>query len=279
MKTVIEVSIRRNHFCRAVLLPFIRIKRKKELKDYHKRENTAYFESIRDSRKGERCFIIGNGPSLTAKDLDLLKNETTFAFNRIFQIYPHTQWRPTYYMVVDKSLINSFLEMPRPELGSEKAFVFSKKLVEYWGNEVDSQEIFLVGDTPVSKEKYFVKTLSTNVASYFTAAHSVTINAFELAFYMGFSEIYLLGVDHNFAYEIDMKGNKRIRNDVAAHFKEDPDKSSYSAYKEALTKCYETCKKYADMYGVKVYNVTRGGNLEVFERKELEEVLVDMTNI
>ena len=273
MNAALQARIRGNHIIRAVLLPILRMKRNKELKDYHKRIDTSYFESIKDSRKGERCFIIGNGPSLNAKDLDLLKNETTFAFNRIFKIYSNTQWRPTYYMLTDKSLIRSFLKQPRPELGVEKAFIFSKELIEYWGNKVDSEEIFLVGDTPVAKEKYYVKSLSKNVANCFTASQSVTINAFELAFYMGFSEIYLLGLDHDFAYEVDMKGNKIIREDVDAHFKEDSDKSAYISCKEALTKCYETCKKYADMYGVKVYNVTRGGKLEVFERKELEEVI------
>lgn len=266
-------KIRRNHFFRVFFLPFVRIKRKNELVDYHKRVNTTYFESIKGSRKGERCFIIGNGPSLKAKDLDLLKGETTFAFNRIFDIYKNTQWRPTYYMVTDKSVINSFIHMPIIETGAEKTFVYSKKLAEYWGKSLNIQEIFLAGKVPIVKEKYYVEKLSNDVADHFTANQSVTVNAFELAFYMGFSEIYLLGVDHDFAYEVDMDGNKRIRKDVLAHFEEDEDDSIFISYKDALTKCYETCRTYADRYGIKVYNVTRGGKLKVFERKNLEDVI------
>jgi len=53
---------------------------------------------------GEKLFIIGNGPSLTYEILDSLKNETTIAMNNIAIAYPHTDWRPTYYLNVSRSL-------------------------------------------------------------------------------------------------------------------------------------------------------------------------------
>ncbi len=49
-----------------------------------------------------RAFFIGNGPSLTAEDLDLLKDEVTFGCNRIDLIYPETEWRPTHYVFTDR---------------------------------------------------------------------------------------------------------------------------------------------------------------------------------
>ncbi len=36
---------------------------------------------------------------------------------------------------------------------------------------------------------------------------------------------------------------------------------------------YRLLKKYADRHGIKIYNATRGGNLEVFPRVQLEDVL------
>jgi hypothetical protein len=92
---------------------------------------------------------------------------------------------------------------------------------------------------------------------------------------MGFSEIYLLGLDHNYQIERDMNGKKKINKNVQSHFNEikDKDSNKYVADIEALTKCYETCKRYADTHGIKVYNCTRGGKLEVFERKKLEDVI------
>lgn len=46
---------------------------------------------LKNKYQGKRCFIIGNGPSLTAEDLDKLENEICFAANRIYNIFPKTK--------------------------------------------------------------------------------------------------------------------------------------------------------------------------------------------
>jgi hypothetical protein len=56
---------------------------------------------LRGSAAGERCFVIGNGPSLTTSDLDLLRGELAIASNGIFLAYSQTEFRPTYYLVED----------------------------------------------------------------------------------------------------------------------------------------------------------------------------------
>ena len=64
-------------------------------------------KELKDKYKGQRCFIIGNGPSLTVSDLESLKDEVTFASNRIFKIFDETDWRPDYYGVFDESVFCS----------------------------------------------------------------------------------------------------------------------------------------------------------------------------
>ena len=54
---------------------------------------------------GKRCFIIGNGPSLTPSDLDLIKGEYSFAANRIYYIFEKTEWRPTFYCNQDLNVL------------------------------------------------------------------------------------------------------------------------------------------------------------------------------
>jgi uncharacterized Rossmann fold enzyme len=61
-------------------------------------------KSFKDIHKGKRCFIIGNGPSLKMEDLDKLKNEYTFAANKIYLAFEETDWRPTYYCIQDLKL-------------------------------------------------------------------------------------------------------------------------------------------------------------------------------
>ncbi|MHB1481527.1 MAG: 6-hydroxymethylpterin diphosphokinase MptE-like protein, partial [Bellilinea sp.] len=49
-----------------------------------RRESIRKLAALQDSHKGERCFVVGNGPSLRTTDLSKLKGEFSFGFNRIF---------------------------------------------------------------------------------------------------------------------------------------------------------------------------------------------------
>ena len=48
-----------------------------------RRDSIARLASLKDSRRGERCFVIGNGPSLKQTDLSRLRNENTIGMKRI----------------------------------------------------------------------------------------------------------------------------------------------------------------------------------------------------
>jgi len=60
-----------------------------------RRESMRKLAALKDSHKGERCFLIGNGPSLRQTDLTLLKNEFTFGFNRIFLAAEELNFTPS----------------------------------------------------------------------------------------------------------------------------------------------------------------------------------------
>ena len=45
----------------------------------------AWMRAARDRHAGERCFVIGTGPSLNQLDLDKLRGETTFGVNGTFK--------------------------------------------------------------------------------------------------------------------------------------------------------------------------------------------------
>ena len=50
-------------------------------------------------------------------------------------------------------------------------------------------------------------------------------------------------------------------------------KIQYLPRLDIAEECYEYCKRIADKQGIKIYNATRGGNLETFERIELDSVV------
>ena len=56
---------------------------------------------FRNIHSGERCFILGCGPSLEHHDLASLKREVTFGMNGIFLAADWLGFDPTYYVVED----------------------------------------------------------------------------------------------------------------------------------------------------------------------------------
>ncbi|MEH7386550.1 hypothetical protein V7147_14245, partial [Bacillus sp. JJ1521] len=93
--------------------------------------------------------------------------------------------------------------------------------------------------------------------------YSITYSLIQIAVYMGFKEIYLLGVDCNYPKNMNH------------HFKEyghvDP---TFLSARDKMISAFNEARKYANRNNIKIYNATRGGMLEVFERVDLDEVLL-----
>jgi hypothetical protein len=98
---------------------------------------------------------------------------------------------------------------------------------------------------------------------------TVTYDALQLAVYLGFRKIYLLGVDFDFSADYKAKSNHFTDN----YYSE----KSRTAYfeRELQMKAYLAAKEYAEAHGIKIYNATRGGKLEVFERVDFDSLFAE----
>jgi hypothetical protein len=70
-----------------------------------RRQTIQKLKSLHDIHKGERCFIIGNGPSLQQTDLSLLKGEYTFGMNRFFLAFPELGFQTSYFLSMNDLVI------------------------------------------------------------------------------------------------------------------------------------------------------------------------------
>lgn len=238
-----------------------------------RRKYRKEFLALKGVHQGERCFVIGNGPSLTAADLTLLKDEYTFASNRIFYIFNKTQWRPTYYGAQDWAVIEDIMpELPKFQGKCDKMFLIGDCYNKAPDSLTNNHDVLFFCPKYVSahKERLF----SERIEKYISGGGSITYALIQIAVYMGFSEIYLIGVDHNYS-TAKFNNNQMGSEDVKANYFEgmpatlkvtrpNPDNATLSFLK---------AKEYCDAHGIKIYNATRGGKLEVFPRKQLEEIL------
>jgi hypothetical protein len=227
-------------------------------------------QRLRNTHIGARCFIIGNGPSLRVEDLNKLKNEVTFAFNRIYYIFDQTEWRPTYYCSEDdKTIFKSKKEIDNIKV-ENKFFPINFP----WDYRINFRNakyyIFKFGDKGLEPE------FSNDIVKCIYWGNTVAYTAIQMAVYMGMKEIYLLGIDHNFSKMVNDKGEMIIDETVKDYFIDqyNSDKEDlYTPNVEVSTRAFKAARKYADSNNIKIYNATRGGKLEVFERVDFDQLM------
>lgn len=140
---------------------------------------------FKDRHRGERCFIIGNGPSLNQMDLRPLRNEYTFGFNRIYLLFPSLGFGTTYFVSINYHVIQQW--------AADIAALPMPKFIGWAGRHC----------LPCDERTMFVRNLmiphfSRNPSLYLWEGHTVTYVAMQLAYYMGFRQVVLIGVDHHF---------------------------------------------------------------------------------
>lgn len=226
--------------------------------------------ALKDKYKGKRCFICGNGPSLKAEDLNILsqRGEYTFGMNRIFKIFPQTEWRPSFYICEDNVIMENIQEQVNA-IECDYKFI-PAQLNWYYNVDIDNAYYFNIHFQEGNHA------FSYDASKQLECTGTVTITCIQLAYYMGFSEVYLIGVDHNFSNMTDKDGNKVVDNTVKNYFCDDYDKDVADKVVHDLhytTRSYELAKEACDKVGFKVYNATRGGKLEVFPRVDLDSLI------
>ena len=222
------------------------------------------FQELKGLGSGKRCFIIGNGPSLNLKDLDKLKNEDCFSSNGIFRLVSQTTWRPKYYMIMDR-----YTEITSELIKSIGAkYVFLGDYFLRFNDIKFDNAICLHEHYPyLSSRMGFSKDISKGIF----IAPTVSYGLMQVAVYMGYKEIYLLGFDHNYGFEIVENGGV-IKTNVSAHFYQDEIPEKIIADIQGMTQAYKVFRDYAKEHGIVVKNVTRGGKLEVFERQDFDSL-------
>ena len=224
---------------------------------------SAQIKSFQNKYAGERCFIVATGPSLTYEDLELLKDEYTFSMNSLVLGFEHTQWRPSFYGIQDENVYEK-VEHALLESNLQHVFVSNHIAAKY--NVPSSWTVFqldyLNQRMETSLHNHYYTKFSENFALKAYNGYTITYTLIQLAYYMGFKEIYLLGCDCNY-----VKGEKQH---FIEHGHHDP---TFETAKDRMFAAYKEAKVFGDSHNLKIYNATRGGVLEIFPRVCLEEVL------
>ncbi len=233
-------------------------------------------KNLKNKHEGERCFIVGLGPSLVVDDLELLKEhgEYTFSMNRCYQLYNKTDWRPDCYLISDaKACTEETMQAVREMINNKTMVMYSRLEIGKFPEDAvyfktDFTDFILRNSKKIKyKRKGHYCRMSLNAYEHIYAGSSCVHSIIQIAYYMGFKEVYLIGTD------CGPSGSKSYSDALQPN--------SNNAYINGegnlMIKDYVSIREDIKDKGVEfyIYNCSRGGFLEVFPRMDLEKVLAE----
>jgi len=238
------------------------LKIKKIFRKVIKPEGYRKLKKLQNIHDNDRCFIIATGPSMSMDDLKKLNNEITFGMNSLCRAFDEIGWETTYFAIQDKSVYKKMYK-DLGKLSNTKLFVSDDNSdVSQIKCNLTQFPLNIYNHKTVTDE--FIYKFSDSICDEISSGFTIAYSALQIAIYMGFKEIYLLGCDCNY---VDDKEKRHFIE--TGHY--DP---TYKTIGNKMIDAYKVAKQHADTHNIKIYNATRGGKLEVFERVDLDNVLI-----
>ena len=238
-----------------------------------RRKSLQHLDKYRDIHAGERCFIIGNGPSLKDTDLSLLRNEYTFGMNRIYLMFPELGFSTSYYLSINSLVIDQcaedILALQTPRFLSWRSREYIKDALNK-NSELPSEPPLSFLHTTYTGRKF-----AHDAGERLWEGATVTYVAMQLAYHMGFKQVILIGVDHSFS-------TKGKPNTTVVSGGDDPDHfdSNYfgKGFRWQLPDldtseiAYHKAKENYTAADREILDATVGGKLTVFPKVEYQSL-------
>lgn len=252
-------------------------------------------KKYKNKHSGERCFILGNGPSLKSQDLSSLSDEYVFTVNQIMRHPDFEKIKTNYHFWADPMFFK--IDVNKEE---DLELLEVMKQVNTTGNKPEcffpiSQQSFINKfkldeqlNTNFYRSKYIIHDnynkdfdFTENIPGFGTVVHWAII----MAIYMGFKEIYLMGCDNtgiivtinsilknntdsDYVYKVTDNEKRRMENLL----KENTLENYCKAYTKTLAdyrKLFNYCKK----RNIKLINCSANTVIDTIPKKDFESII------
>ena len=215
-------------------------------------------------------FILGNGPSIQLEDLNNAAKFPCLAVNRFHLSYKFHNLRPRATFCIDPQVIDDHIIDIQANCSSPlyvpkqfawrvfKKIGFKSKSIQYFP--------FDRGDKPLR--------FSSNFSHFSGNGASVIFTAIQYAASQKVTDIYLYGIDHNF--EINVLDDKGMVIDQGEdnHFIKGYRKCGgkwFPPDMKRIESSFKLARRECDALRIKIWNTTRGGSLEIFDRIDFDD--------
>jgi hypothetical protein len=200
------------------------------------------------------CVVIGNGPSLRDVPDKLFRAYPTFGSNLIGM-----RMIPDHYVNVDWRNFDMEAKRARMEpwiAGAETAWLNGKWARYFERGNV--RPIFVKASADKRKFQFD--------GTYFGNCGTVTFVMLEIAHWLGFEEVLVVGVDNDYMTERHFYSEQD-----AAPFPPGPTRQYHPEFVRRANEGYARARKAFEARGGRIVNLTPGASTDAFERGRLED--------
>jgi hypothetical protein len=219
--------------------------------------------TYKNTQKGKKLFLIANGPSLKEMDLNVLKDHRVMVMNRFYMMFDQLDFIPDYLVCVEETVLNQF--------SNDLAHIPCTTFFNWRTRDLFPNSLFLKESYAINPFFQYELTKPTQFGG------TVTYACLQLAYYMGFREVVIIGLDHSFK-EKGTPATTEIRTSDKdeSHFHPDyfpkgmkwvlPDleKSEYS---------YQLARNAFEADSRRIIDCTLNGKCDVFEKGSLGDFI------
>jgi hypothetical protein len=222
---------------------------------------------LKNRHLGERCVLVANGPSLNEMNLSFLRHETTIGLNKIFLGFKKFNFYPRYYVAINPVVIQQSAAQIKT-LNAVK-FLSTVAAKDYLNEDALTYFVqahgFHLDKDGTARTKFSVDIAKDG----FYEGWTVTFAALQVAYFLGFSEVVLIGLDHRFAFKGGPNQRQILDGKDMNHF----DRNYFGGGQEWDTPdlvnseaAYKVARDFYEANGRKIFDATLGGACEVFEK-------------
>jgi len=242
---------------------------------YRENKYEHKWEELKGIYKGKRVFLIGNGPSLNRVPLYYLKNEYTMCFNHFYIMSERLNWDPYFYLATDDLVLDDIVS--KLDFIKKKASYMFLPDIHFRGKTYFDKIGHLINNIYWIKQKHG-KGFSVKMPDTYLGG-SVIYEGMQILNYLGFKEIYMIGVDMNFHIHSTAKYTSGKQTDVISQMDDDPnhfdpryfgkDKKYHQPKKyviQAIMNSLEYISKEMHKYNLKIINAGYDSKVEYFPK-------------
>ena len=232
-----------------------------------RQESISRLARLKDIHKGQRAFVIANGPSLKYTDMSRLRNEFTFGMNRIYLMFPELGFSTTYLAVVNDLVIE--------QTANDLATLSLPKFLAWRSRRHFSAQLPITQLPTFLYTSYTGPHFSRDVRGRVWEGATVTNVILQLAFHMGFQKAILIGADHNYTATGRPNSTVVSQGDDPNHFSpayfgkgfrwQLPDLETSEVGYAMARKAYQEA-------GREVLDATIGGKLTIFPKVDYDSL-------